>query len=117
REPAPPPGSPPAPPPAPPPAARPPPGPRGRLAPRASPARQPWAGSRTLCPGLCAGLRQVVGRVRHLDGSVGVPADQVGELVPEVGDDVVTLAFDVGPHRGLVLDGAAVAGRGSGCPA
>ena len=48
---------------------------------------------------------QVVGRVRQLDRRSRVAADQVAELVAEVGDDVVAAgALDVRPGLRLVLD-------------
>src|SRR3954469_15158621 len=45
-------------------------------------------------------LREVVVRVRHLERLVGEVAQQIAELIAEVGDDLVALPLDVcaGPH-------------------
>ena len=59
-----------------------------------------------------ARLREVVVRVRHLERLVREAAQEIAELVAEVGDDVVALRLDVGARAGLVLDRRA--GRAGG---
>jgi len=52
-------------------------------------------------------LREVVVRVRHLERLVREAAQEIAELVAEVGDDVVAERLDVRAGRALVVDGRA----------
>src|SRR3954469_13379554 len=52
-------------------------------------------------------LREVVVRVRHLERLVGEVAQQIAELIAEVGDDLVALRLDVCAGSLLVLNGRA----------
>src|SRR3954468_5402222 len=52
-------------------------------------------------------LREVVVRVRHLERLVGEVAQEIAELVAEVGDDLVAVRLDVRAGSRLVLDGPA----------
>src|SRR3954452_21065082 len=52
-------------------------------------------------------LREVVVRVRHLERLVGEVAQEIAELVAEVGDDLVAVRLDVRAGSRLVLDGRA----------
>src|SRR5262249_49336695 len=49
-----------------------------------------------------------------LERLVREAAEQIAELIAEIGDDVVSLRLDVGARPGLVLDGRAGRARGDG---
>ena len=41
-------------------------------------------------------------RVGHLEGASGMLAFKIADLIPDIGNDRITLGFDLGPLRGFV---------------
>src|SRR5215471_21499121 len=52
--------------------------------------------------GLKPGLRQIIKRVRQLEAPFGVSVGEVAPLVTDIGDDGVTMGFNVAARPGLV---------------